>query len=443
MKYIAIACWTLFLINASFAQEPRNLSLEDAFQFALANRQEIKAQTLQMQIAESSGDKIRAQWRPSLSASADLRWNTRLQSNVLPIGAFGIPGVDPEATRTVRFGTPFNNALSIQAEQKIYDANSSIDRRINANETDQQRNELRRQETEVRFQVAAAYYNILWQQERLRLTMQAVNRVQVMLNEGKVRFQNGVLLQNDLDRLLLDEKNAQFSMNMADADLALAWKNLNYQMRAPEGTMWVLSDPLEQLWAQSAFSLTFPRVNDHPEVRAENLAAQEHELLGQKQLAQLRPSVDAYGNYTLLQLHDQPNPFAADTWFPFNFIGIRATVPIYDGRLTRLEARDHTLRSEISRLHAQQLAADFTYQTEQYRTAVQQAESERDQAGLNLELANKVYDADAFRFSQGVIQISALRESAFAQQQAENNYLSAIYNGLAAALNYRKAAGVW
>lgn len=443
MKYIAFACWFFFLLNKTYGQETRNLSLEEAFRFALANRQEIKAQALQVQIAESSDDKIRAQWKPSLSASADLRWNTQLQSNVLPIGAFGIPGVAPDATRTVRFGTPFSNTLSLQAEQKIYDANRNIDRRINSNETDIQRNELRRRESDLRYELAAAYYNALWQQERVRLSMQAVNRVQVLLNEGKVRFQNGDLLQNDLDRLLLDENNARFILNKAESDLALAWKNLNYLMRAPDGTAWVLSDNLEQLWSQSASAFPFPRLENHPEIRAEQLDAQKHELQGQKQLAQLRPAVEAYGNYTLLQLHDQPNPFAPDTWFPFNYIGIRATVPIYDGRITRLEARDHTLRSEISRLNAEQLEADFAYQTAQYRAALQQAELEMEQARRNLQFAKQMYDSDALRFMQGVILISALRDSAFAGQQAENNYLSATYNWLTTVLNYRKAAGGW
>ena len=443
MKYVVFACCFFCLLNTAHAQPPRNLSLEEAFQFALANRQEIKAKALQVQIAESADDKIRAQWKPSLSASADLRWNTQLQSNVLPIGAFGIPGVDPDATRTIQFGTPFNNTLSLQAEQKIYDANRGIDRKINANETDQQRNELRRREYDVRYQVAAAYYNVLWQQERVRLAMQTVNRIQVLLNEGKVRFQNGDLLQNDLDRLLLDDNNARFAMNKAESDLALAWKNLNYLMRAPEGTQWALSDRLEQLWSQDASALPLPRLEDHPEIRAEQLAAQAHELQGRKELAQLRPSVDAYGNYTLLQLHDQPNPFAAGTWFPFNFVGIRATVPLYDARLARLEARDHTLRSDVSRLNAEQLEADLSYQMEQYQMAMQQAKLEMEQAQQNLKLANQVYDTDAFRFLQGVIRLSALRDSAFAGQQAENNYLSAIYNWLVAALNYRRAAGVW
>lgn len=438
MKYIAFACWSLLLFQTARAQDAPGLSLEEAFQRARVNRQELQAQNLQISIAESANEKVRAQWLPTLDASADLRWNTLLQSNVLPIGAFGIPGVPPDATRAVRFGTPFNNALSVQATQKIVDANSRIDRQINDNETERQRNEARRRESDARFEVAAAYYNARWQQERLRFATQAESRAQILLDEANVRLQNGAILQNDRDRLLLDLQNAQRAQKKAAADLALARKNLNYQMRAPEDAQWTLSETLEQL--QTA--LPTPQINNRPEILAENLAATDLELRGRKQLARLRPSVDAYGNVSLLQLHDQPNPFAADTWFPFHYVGIRATVPIYDGRLTRLEAREFARRAEINRLNAQKLQADFSYQTEQFKIAVQQAELDMTQAKESLELAKQIYETDALRFEQGATLITTLRDSAFARQQAENDYLAAAYSWLVAALNYRRASGM-
>ena len=438
MKYIAFACWLLLLFQTARAQDTPGLSLEEAFQRARVNRQELQAQNLQISIAESANEKVRAQWLPTLDASADLRWNTLLQSNVLPIGAFGIPGVPPDATRAVRFGTPFNNALSVQATQKIVDANSRIDRQINDNETERQRNEARRRESDARFEVAAAYYNARWQQERLRFATQAESRAQILLDEANVRLQNGAILQNDRDRLLLDLQNAQRAQKKAAADLALARKNLNYQMRAPEDAQWTLSETLEQLQA----ALPTPQINNRPEILAENLAATDLELRSRKQLARLRPSVDAYGNVSLLQLHDQPNPFAADTWFPFHYVGIRATVPIYDGRLTRLEAREFARRAEINRLNAQKLQADFTYQTEQFKIAVQQAELDMTQAKESLELAKQIYETDALRFEQGVTLITTLRDSAFARQQAENDYLAAAYSWLVAALNYRRASGM-
>jgi outer membrane protein TolC len=437
MKSIAFACWSLLLFQSARAQDAPRLSLEEAFQRARENRQELQAQNLEINIAEAANEKLRAQWLPTVSAAADLRWNTLLQSNVLPIGAFGIPGVPPDATRTVRFGAPFNNALSVQATQKILDASSRIDRQINDNETESRRNEGRRRESDVRFDVAAAYYNTLWQQERLRLAIQAESRAQTLLETANVRLQNGDILQNDRDRLLLDLQNARRAQKKAAADEALAWKNLNYQMRAPEDAQWTLAESLEQLQAV----LPPPQINTRPEILAENLAAAEHALRSRQQLARLRPSVDAYGNFSLLQLHDQPNPFAANTWFPFHYLGLRATVPIYDGRLTRLEAREFARRAEINRLKAQQLQADFTYQTEQYKTALQQAELDRTQAKESLELAKQIYETDALRFAQGAALLSTLRDSAFARQQAENDYLAAVYSWLVAALNYRRASG--
>jgi outer membrane protein TolC len=57
----------------SFAQK---ITLNEAIQKGIENRIELKTQALNIEIANSENDKIKAKWLPQVSASGDVRWNT-------------------------------------------------------------------------------------------------------------------------------------------------------------------------------------------------------------------------------------------------------------------------------------------------------------------------------------------------------------------------------
>lgn len=440
MKKI-FCCLALLLTGCrAFAQAPLRLTLAEALHLAQENRLELKTQAMQVQLAEAANDKLRARWMPQVSAGADLRWNTQLQTNVLPVGAFGIPGVPADATRTVQFGSPFSHALSLQVEQKIVDFNRQLDRKINANALESQQNNLVQRQIDVRYDVTEAYYAALFQQERMHLAQLAVDRAQANLAVGQVRLSDGVLLPDDLDRLALDSSNTRLTYISARRDWLQSLETLRYRLQLPDDVTLELADGLDQL-RQANATQPASHALERPEVRAERLAEQLDDLNRQKERMRNRPTLSAYGNYTLLQLHDTPNFFAAGSWFPYSYLGIRLTVPVYDGKQARLAARDYTWRQEIDCLNAEKREADFEFETDKYHNAIQQADLELQIARQNMVLATQILRTDQLRFSEGVILPTALKDSEYACQQAESNYLSAVYNWLMANLNWRRASG--
>ena len=110
-------------LNLTLAQEQLNLSLDQALSLTLLNSPEIRSQEVDLKLATQANEKVRAKRRPQISGDADFRLNTQLQSTVLP---FDITGQDPEGTSTVRFGTKFQNALSLQLDQSIVDPAKKI-----------------------------------------------------------------------------------------------------------------------------------------------------------------------------------------------------------------------------------------------------------------------------------------------------------------------------
>lgn len=427
----------LLLSVLSAATYAQTITLDEAIAQGLRNRPELKAQEVQIRIAEGEKDKLRAQWLPQLSASADLRWNTELQTSVLPIGQFGLPGVPSDATQEIQIGVPFNNALGVQAEQKIYDANRRIDRQINAAQVESRQIALSQETRDIRFAITEAYYAAVFNREKRELARQALDRAQLNLRTAENQLQAGAALPNDVDRLALDVSNAQLSLKKVEQDYALSVKRLQYQMgAAPDGSL-QLSENVAVLLADTV--LLVNRIEQRPEILSENIALRLNALNREKQLARRLPTVSAYGNYTLLQLSETFNPVAADTWFPYSFIGVKASVPIFDGRQASLSAREFALRQDVNRYNLDRLRANFNFEATAPASAMEQARLDVQESLKNVALARQLLSTDQLRFEQGVLKQTDLKNSEFALQTAENNYLNAVYAYLVARLNYEKS----
>lgn len=439
MKKIVIRFITyLAVLVQVFPVFAQKITLNEAIQKGIENRIELKAQALNIQIANSENDKIKAQWLPQVSANGDIRWNTQLQTTVLP---FALPG-STESQTIVRLGRPFNNTFALQAEQKVYDANKKIDRLVNNTQTEAQKNALEQQIINLKQSITEAYFSAVFSKEKLRLSEIALQRANAYLDAGKVKFEQGTILKNDLDKFSLDVSNAKLTQTKNVQDYELSLVTLQYQLNTGDAI-----EPSEDLTSTLNYSqmteLTDNQLNSdkRTEIKAEELSLQLNELNVQKQKIRNLPTVAAYGNYSAFQISDTFNPFASGTWFTANYVGIRANIPIFDGKQAKLSSQDFLVRQKINQLNMERLRNDFNYESKSTWNTLQQSKLNLEEAKKNITLAQQILETDKFRFEQGVIVISDLKNSEYSLQNAENQYLSSIYNFLVASVRYKKASG--
>ena len=136
-----------------------------------------------------------------------------------------------------------------------------------------------------------------------------------------------------------------------------------------------------------------------------------------------------------------PNPFAADTWFPNSYIGIRASFDLFNGHKASLNSKDFGYQYRIQTLEADRLRTDLAFEVQTTNVALSQATADMETAEENLALARQLYETDLVRYQQGALTATELRNTAYTLQSAEHNVLSALYQFLLASLNYRKATG--
>lgn len=418
----------------------QKITLNEAIQKGIENRIELKTQALNIQIANNENNKIKAKWLPQVSASGDVRWNTQLQTTVLP---FALPG-STESQTTVQLGRPFNNTFALQAEQKIYDANKKIDRDVNNTQTEAQKNTLELQKTNLKQSITEAYFSAVFNKEKLHLSEIALQRANAYLDAAQVKFEQGTILKNDLDKFSLDVSNAKLTQTKNVQDYELSLVTLQYQLNT--GDKIEPSEDLTSILNYSQITERRPIENQfntekRTEIKTEELNLRLNELNVQKQKSRNLPTVSAYGNYSFFQLSETFNPFAKGTWFPANYLGIRANIPIFDGKQAKLSMQDFMVRQQINQLNMERLKNDFNYESKSTWNTLQQSKLNLEEAKKNITLAQQILETDKFRFEKGVIIISDLKNSEYLLQNAENQYLSSIYNFLVASVRYKKGSG--
>ncbi len=425
---------SILIINTLSAQK---LTIDDAIKIGLENRLELKTQALQIRLTESENQKIKAKWLPQVTAGADVRVNTQLQTSILP---FDITGKNPGASSEIQFGLPYSNTLGLQAEQKIFDANKKIDYQLNNVLTEIQVNALDQQKVNIRQAITEAYYLVVYNKEKLEFNQRTTLRAEENLANAAVKLKKGTLLQNDYDRFLLEVKNATMAAKRNLLDYENCLESLKYRMNLKSETSLEITDDLNNILKANEILAT-PNFENRSDLKGEEISLKSNELNKEKQKFRNYPTISAYGNYTLLQQIDKPNPFKAGSIFPFNYIGVRLNIPVFDGKQAKIFASDFGIKQEINRMNIDRYKNDFQYQTISAIKQIEQAKIALSESKLNLELAQQILKTDLFRFEKGVLAFSELKNTESALQNAEANYLTNIYNFLIASISHKKAVG--
>lgn len=432
---------TIFIFLSVQGLWSQTLPWEEIKNLALKNRLELREQTLQLELTSRANDKIKAQWLPQLAASGDVRWNTQLQTSVIPVGEFGIPGLPADAIQEVKFGLPFNNLFSLNAEQKLFDATRRVQEAINDQTVRQAGLNLWEQEQSVKQQVSGQFFSAVYYREHLLIAQNKLARAEEKLMLIRTQVQYGTALPTQLERAELDIRQTKWAVERAQLDYQQAQKELGYatgqdQLILPAESL------TELIERQKSWELQAQSKPSAP-ARAEELQINLNGLNAQLEAKRTLPTIQAYAHYALLQLAEVPNPVAKNSWFPYNFIGIKAQWNIFDGHYSRKVREDYLFKQQINQVKLQRLQReqDQSIQKARHSMALAALTIAENQAQLDVE--KNMLAEEQVRYNQGTSLLTVLDAAEQKVRQSEEAYLRSVYDWLLALLQLRQAMGDW
>ncbi len=422
-----------------FGQDKKELSLDEAIHRAIRNRLDLKIQQVNLKISESQVKEVTARGLPQISSDLDFRYNSVLQTNILPGIFFGQPNSEG---RPVQFGTAYNTLWAFNLSQNIYNPVNSGDRQIAEAQVHYNMQNEKKTEEDVKLDVMEAYFTALLWKEKSALSKSNLDRTNSIYITGKDQLTQGAITAYDLQHYRIDYENA-FSENEKNVNSQnLSYNDLSYKLGDDTIQTYSLKDDINSLFIQYSGTNINSMEIKRPELDMEQWQWTIYQLNIKKQNLSYIPSFSFYANYTFQYLNADFSPLTSSYWYPFNYFGLKASIPIFDGFLKERTKSEYQLRSESSKLNYEKLTNDYRQEARTALTSLNNANSDLDYQKKNLDLANELYKIDTDRLKNGSIKPNDLSTTYYTLQQTQTNYLNAVYNYLVAVVQYRKALGV-
>ncbi|HCH43339.1 MAG TPA: hypothetical protein DEV63_02870 [Algoriphagus sp.] len=443
-KYLLILlCLSLPVLHGN-AQEIVRLTLEEALSYSLENNVNVKNAKLETLISKATVKETTATGLPQINGNFDLNYNPAIPIVFLPNEPpFGDPNV-PGDVIPARFGVSYQSNLGVNMTQMIFDGSFFVG--LRAAKTYKQLTDLDLVKTKVDVieSVKKAYFGVLVNEERIRLSRANLARIDTLLSETRALNEAGFAEKIDVSRIQVQRNNTATQLERSLTALEISEQILKLQMGLPMEYDLELGESLSQLNPiEEINALLEEEGMERVEVSQLQTNLELVQLDLKNNQSQYMPKIDFIANAQRAGAGNTFNTvFDKQNWFGSSLLGVSMKVPIFDG-LSK-SARIQKNRLQMMQLENQKFFLQESIKNEVY-TAKTNLKNDLNILEIqreNLELAREVYDISKIKYNEGVGSNLEVVEADAALIEAEINYLTALYDGLVAKVDLEKALGI-
>jgi outer membrane protein len=443
-KYLLILlCLSLPVLHGN-AQEIVRLTLEEALSYSLENNVNVKNAKLETLISKATVKETTATGLPQINGNFDLNYNPAIPIVFLPNEPpFGDPNV-PGDVIPARFGVSYQSNLGVNMTQMIFDGSFFVG--LRAAKTYKQLTDLDLVKTKVDVieSVKKAYFGVLVNEERIRLSRANLARIDTLLSETRALNEAGFAEKIDVSRIQVQRNNTATQLERSLTALEISEQILKLQMGLPMEYDLELGESLSQLNPiEEINALLQEEGMERVEVSQLQTNLELVQLDLKNNQSQYMPTIDFIANAQRAGAGNTFNTvFDKQNWFGSSLLGVSMKVPIFDG-LSK-SARIQKNRLQMMQLENQKFFLQESIKNEVY-TAKTNLKNDLNILEIqreNLELAREVYDISKIKYNEGVGSNLEVVEADAALIEAEINYLTALYDGLVAKVDLEKALGI-
>lgn len=375
MKSREIILLSLFLATGNFylhAQKP--LTLKECINYSLKNCSNMKIANYNVNISQKKITEQIGTYLPQINVSGELDDNLKLTTQLMPAEMMG---GSPGTYIPVKFGNKFSITGGVQLTQKLYDPTSLLMIRmakINKNISDltlQQSREL------TVYKISMVYYQTLVIQMQLNVLTSNLFASEKSLNSIELKYNNGMAKKIEVDKIRVSYNNTKSQLEQAELSYLQSLNTLKYNMGMPLDSTIALADTsievsYNKFIAETSTKFQIDNVFDY-QFKKTNLSLMQ--LDKKTKVSAFLPSLSFFGNYNFNAMRQEFTFFDAnEEWYPSSGIGIRLTIPIFDGlqRNTRLAQSELNIKiaKENLLLTEQSIKLDISNYKIQYKNAL-------------------------------------------------------------------------
>jgi outer membrane protein TolC len=450
MKYIFLTASLICTIAFSgYAQQappaatPVKFSLADCINYAYEHQDSVKNAALDVQSAEYKVKETIGTGLPQVNGSVTFQDFIKAPATVGPnlAGIFTGGSIDPNAP-LVQFpfgAVKYNNTYSLQASQLLFSGTFLVGLQAVKTFKELSQRSLTRTRIETNVSVTKAYYQVLVSDEQIKLLDANIAQLKQQLDQTTQQNKQGFVEKIDVDRLSVQYNNLVTNRDNVVRALVLNYQMLKFQMGMPIQQEMTLTDKLENInLEQTAQSndTTFYQNRIEYKLLQTNITLNQLDVKSKK--AAFLPTfslnaglADVYQENLIKYLYRNS--------YPNSYIGVSLNIPIFSGgqRINQLRQSQisvmkaqNDLVNVKNALNLQASAASVTY----YNGMQSLNNQKRSRA-----LAEDVLRVAKIKYAQGVGSSIEVTQAQTDLENADNQYIQALYNVLISKVDLDKA----
>jgi len=456
-----VAALTVLQLEAT-AQNRYELTAREAVDLAFKNVYNLKNAHIDYRIQEAQNKEITGHAFPQVNGSIAVSrffsipvtaipdfispsvYNVLEQNNVengstgVPIKSPGNFGIFP-----AQFGVPWTASAGFTFQQLLFQPDVFVGLQARQTALDFATNNIAVAEDSVKANVYNAYYAVLIANKQQTFLVDAIRRLEKLLHDQEIMYQNGFLEKVELSRTQVNLTNLRTNENRLRNLSILGTAALKFNLGISQKDSLVLRDTLstavitEGILDNSSF-----RYEDRSEIRLLNTAEQLQKLNVKRQQLAYIPTVAAFWNYSRNAQRQKFNFFSTnEKWFPTSIVGVNIDVPIFDGFQKKYRIRQAKLNLEKTTNSISNLKNAIDLQQEAASIQLSNAIASLRLQENNVELAQLVLNTSTTKFEEGVGSNFELLQAETDLQNAQSNYYQALYDATIARTAYLRALG--
>lgn len=426
----------LMVVNLR-AQQVHDFTMAQTIDYSTKNSVLVKNALLDYQIQEQSNRATTSQALPQISGNLGWTDYVQIPTTLLPGEFFGQPG----KYVPVKFGTQYNSTAGVTLTQILFDGQVFVGLQARQASLDFYRKKQEITEQMLRANITKIYYQLLvgkWQIDQIDAN---IANQEALLHNSTEMFKNGFAEQLDVDKANVQLANLETEKIQVEYQLSNGYLGLKVLIGMPVKDSLHLSDTLTYDMIRDAVLSDDYKYTDRRDYQLLQINRQLNEYNIKRYKKEYIPTFKLNANYSQNQYTNDFNWGQKMSWFPTTYVGLSVSVPIFDGFYKAANVRQARLQLQQTVNNVDSLKNRIDNDVKETQLRFTASLATLDYQKKNMDLSAKVYAQTRKKYEQGLGSNLEITTAFNDQRVAQSNYFNALYNAIAARVDYLNAVG--
>lgn len=365
-----------------------------------------------------------------------------LEANGVQNGS-GVPITNPKNFPDLPFSvtSPWNASASIDIQQLLFDGQVFIGLVARKMVMEYARKTALVTQEQIKANIYKIYYQLVVGKKQMTSLDANIERFEKLLSDTKEIFKQGFAERLDVDKVTVQLNNIKTEKLKVENTLAAGNSGLKFLMNMPQKDELVLTDTLSEEQLKDNILDQQYDYNGRAEMQVLNLAVKLGGYNVKRYQLSKIPSVAAFGSYSKNAQRTSFDFFNKGDWFTTSLVGVKVSVPIFDGFKRRGQIMQAKLELQKTKNSLEQMKQSIDHDVATARINMTSALLTMDNQKRNIDLAEAVYNTTKKKFEQGLGNNQEIYNAQAELKVAQTNYYSSLYDAINAKIDYLKATG--